>query len=83
MALICHAYEHEVLGMAYTSPPGRVLHTRQSAAIGVPGLSRESIRLACPTCRRTPSIDRQRWARVLTDARNAGLQWLDVSTLGG
>jgi hypothetical protein len=79
MVLICHAYEHEVFGTAYTAPPGRVRQTR--ANLGIPGWSRESVRLFCGTCTRTPSVDRRRWGQVLDQARHAEVQWLDVSGL--
>ena len=81
LALICHAYSTNAHSINYTAPWPRVQQTRETAAIGQPGFSRDSIRFYCQECKRSPLVDRQRWARELDDARRAGNAFLLLSDL--
>jgi hypothetical protein len=81
--ILCHAYEHAVFGAAYSAPFTTVHQTRRRDAIGVPGWSRESITLVCPSaqCQERHEVSRSRWGTVVDNARSVGRAWLDVAEL--
>ena len=84
MTLLSHAFEDPAIGLSYTADPRFVHVTRQADAIGVPGASRESVRFTCPNpgCSRTPTVGRERWAKILDGARaDESLAYFDVSGL--
>jgi hypothetical protein len=79
--ILSHAYESNG-GVVYTAPGQTVRQTRRSSAIGVPGQSRESISLVCPSCPANREVSRVRWGKELENARRVEQAWLDVATLG-
>ncbi len=79
--VLSHVFAVNDAQVEYSAPPGTVQQTRETAAIGVPGRSRESIRFGCPACPAEPTVSRVRWGEITSAARRAGLPWLDVSDL--